>query len=138
MRPSPEEVAWAWFQQAAQDLDDATFNAGGGRHNIACFLAQQAAEKALKAFLYAQGHEQVRGHSVEALTRQAAGVDESLGSVMVRAAALDQYYIPTRYPNGLPAGSVPAHCYGPEDSARALDLGRTVIAAIQDRLQPTA
>ena len=136
MRPSPGEVASAWLQQARQDLDDATFNASGNRHNVACFLAQQAAEKALKAFLYAQGIEQVRGHSVEALSRQAAQFDDSLAPLTMQAAPLDQYYIPTRYPNGLPVGSIPAHCYDSNDSARALQLAGTVVEAVESRLRP--
>ncbi len=139
MRPSPGEVASAWLQQARQDLDDATFNASGKRHNVACFLAQQAAEKALKAFLYAQGIEQVRGHSVhsvEALSRQAAEFDDSLAPLTTQAAPLDQYYIPTRYPNGLPVGSIPAHCYVASDSTRARRLAGTVVEAVVSRLQP--
>ena len=136
MRPSPGEVASAWLQQAGQGLDDATFNASGNRHNVACFLAQQAAEKALKAFLYAQGIEQVRGHSVEALSQRAAQFDDSLAPLPMQAAPLDQYYIPTRYPNGLPVGSIPAHCYASSDSARALRLAGAVIEAVESRLRP--
>lgn len=136
MRPSPGEVASAWLQQARQDLDDATFNASGKRHNVACFLAQQAAEKALKAFLYAQGIEQVHGHSVEALSRQTVQFDASLAPLTTQAAPLDQYYIPTRYPNGLPVGSIPAHCYAASDSTRALRLAGTVIEAVGSRLRP--
>jgi len=35
------------------DLDDANFSLEGERFNLACFLSQQAAEKALKAYLIA-------------------------------------------------------------------------------------
>jgi HEPN domain-containing protein len=38
--------------QAIQDLDDAKFNHLGKRYNVACFLAQQSVEKALKAYLF--------------------------------------------------------------------------------------
>jgi len=41
-----------WLRQAEQDLDDARFLKEGGRHNLACFMGQQAAEKAIKAYLY--------------------------------------------------------------------------------------
>ena len=44
-----------WLAQARRDLDDARYAAAGERWNLACFLAQQAAEKALKAYLYACG-----------------------------------------------------------------------------------
>ena len=48
---------------------------------------------------------------------------ERLGS---EAAALDQYYIPTRYPNGLPGG-IPADAYTRTDGDRALALCGSVI-----------
>ena len=72
-----------------------------------------AAEKALKAVLYARGEELVIGHSVRQLSQRAAGpgADESadaadeagearFGRHVEKWAVLDSYYIPTRYPNG--------------------------------------
>ena len=41
-----------WLRQAEQDLEDAKYLKEGGRHNLACFMGQQAAEKAIKAYLY--------------------------------------------------------------------------------------
>ena len=53
-----------WFRQAQQDLGDARFLRDHGRHNLACFQGQQAAEKALKAYLYHKRVEDVWGHSL--------------------------------------------------------------------------
>ena len=53
-----------WLRQAEQDLDDARFLKEGGRHNMACFMGQQAAEKAIKAYLYHKRVEDVWGHSL--------------------------------------------------------------------------
>ena len=44
-----------WFQQAYYDLLAARWNIKGGFYDKAWFLAQQAAEKALKSFLYYEG-----------------------------------------------------------------------------------
>lgn len=44
-----------WLRQALYDRDAARLNRDHGFHEHACFLAQQSAEKALKAFLYARG-----------------------------------------------------------------------------------
>ena len=41
-----------WVSQAARDLDDAVYLRDGGRHNTACFMAHQAAVKALTGYLY--------------------------------------------------------------------------------------
>jgi HEPN domain-containing protein len=44
-----------WFKQAGYDLKAARWNIEGEFHDTACFLAQQAAEKALKSLLYYLG-----------------------------------------------------------------------------------
>jgi HEPN domain-containing protein len=64
-----------WLLQSKRDLDDARCSADGGRHNLVCFLSQQAAEKSLKAFLYSRGAESVRGHSAAELCTDASDFD---------------------------------------------------------------
>lgn len=49
-----KDEARRWFQQAAFDLR-ARWNVEGAFHDTACFLAQQAAEKALKSLLHYRG-----------------------------------------------------------------------------------
>ncbi|MGM0366680.1 MAG: HEPN domain-containing protein, partial [Actinomycetota bacterium] len=105
-----QKEAIRWLLQAEQDLDDAQFNLKGQRYNIACFLSQQSAEKMLKAYLFHKGEPQVWGHSVADLVDDAAGHDESLKSLFKIAGPLDMYYIPTRYPDGLPGG-IPAKAF---------------------------
>jgi len=51
MRPDPRAEGERWLSQSERDLDDARYLREGGRHNLACYQAQQAAEKALKAVL---------------------------------------------------------------------------------------
>ena len=50
-----------------------------------------------------------------------------------QVAPLDQYYIPTCYPNGLPGG-VPFEAYNIKDGQRALRLASRVLDAVQERL----
>jgi len=59
MKPDPKAEGLRWLRQAERDLDDAEYSLAGRRYNLACFLRQQTAEKALKAILYAKGAEQV-------------------------------------------------------------------------------
>jgi HEPN domain-containing protein len=54
MRNSPRAEGQRWLEQAQTDLRWARHLGTEGAHYLACFLAQQVAEKALKAFLYAQ------------------------------------------------------------------------------------
>jgi HEPN domain-containing protein len=87
----------------------------GNRYHLVCFLSQQSAEKALKAFLYARGEEMVWGHSVSELCKRAVSLDRDLERIRREAATLDKYYIPTRYPNGLPGG-IPAEAFEKRDA----------------------
>lgn len=96
--------AQKWLLQAEADLCWAERLAGETGYCLACFLCQQAAEKALKALLYASGEEIVFGHSVSELTERASRICESLRKNIQRWGFLDAFYIPTRYPNGLPSG----------------------------------
>ena len=47
--------ATRWWQQAVYDLQAMRWNIQGGFYSTACFLAQQAGEKALKSLLYSLG-----------------------------------------------------------------------------------
>jgi HEPN domain-containing protein len=46
-----------WLAQAERDLAQARESQGSGRHEWACFAAQQAAEKAVKALHLSLGQE---------------------------------------------------------------------------------
>lgn len=133
MRPDAIEEGARWFTQALHDLDDARYARAGNRHNLACFLCQQAAEKALKAYLYAQGQTLVIGHSAARLCRDAETHDPSFRGLRERAAPLDKYYIPTRYPNGLPGG-IPAEAFDANDADRAIELATGVIRFVEECL----
>ena len=72
-----------------------------------CFLSQQAAEKAMKGLLYHEGADTVSGHSVAALCQDVRTRYPELTDPCARWAALDQHYMPTRYPDALPGGHPP-------------------------------
>ena len=133
MRPDPTAEGLRWLSQAEHDLDDAEYSLAGRRYSLACFLCQQAGEKALKAFLYARGAEQVLGHSVADLATECATVDDDFRELKLKAAPLDHYYIPTRYPNSLPGG-IPAEAFDETDARRALELATQVISLVRGKL----
>ncbi len=121
-----ENEAGRWLQQANKDLDDARYTAQGRRFNITCFLAQQAADKALKDCLYHLGEELVLGHCCADLCKRCAVLDMRFHDIRASAAALDKHYFPTRYPNGLPGG-IPSEAFDEVDAERALTLSQRVI-----------
>ena len=126
MKLEPQTQGRRWLDQAEADRHGAQLLFDGESYHLACFIAQQIAEKALKAFLYAQGEEVVVGHSVEALSRWAAEYDSSFASLREAVSSLDGFYIPTRYPNGLP-DSIPAHVYTRTAAQEALRLADRVL-----------
>ncbi|WP_049757167.1 HEPN domain-containing protein [Ammonifex degensii] len=68
------------------------------------------------------------------LASLASKLERSFKEVRRQAAALDKYYIPTRYPNGLPGG-IPAEAFDEADGQRALELARLVIDFVSERLK---
>lgn len=93
-----------WLKQAENDLEFARLGLREGFFAQVCFLAQQSAEKAVKAVGYLLGERTVLGHSVAVLVDRYAERAPRLSDLRDDAGVLDQYYIPTRYPNGLPGG----------------------------------
>lgn len=136
MRKSPLEEGRRWLAQAEEDLKWADDLAERGGHHIACFLAQQVGEKALKAFLYAQGDEVVLGHSVERLSAEAASREPRFEESRSRWTILDGYYIPTRYPNSLPE-SIPAAVFTRNAAREAAALAREIVSLVRALLFPS-
>lgn len=134
MRADPREEGKRWLRQAQQDIDDAQYNQAGERYHLTCFLAQQAAEKALKGYLYAQGEEMVWGHSVADLARQCVEYDVRFEALIGVGGGLDRHYIPTRYPNGLPGG-IPAEAFDADDAEKALRQAQRVIRQAAEALE---
>ena len=123
-------IARTWFEQARADLGAAEDSAATGHHEWACFQAQQAGEKALKAFLYAQGRTSVVTHSVRRLVQEGTVADASLAALDDAARLLDQHYIPTRYPNGLDEETTPAAYYDRKDADRCLQSARSILELV--------
>mgnify|MGYP006277845011 FL=1 len=92
-----------WIGQAHRDMDAAVATARGGYFEWACFISQQAAEKAVKAALQKMGAE-AWGHSVTQLLKAVAQRSDVPGDVTAAATVLDRFYVPARYPNGYAAG----------------------------------
>ena len=119
-----------WVAQALHDLVTAELLVEHGRSPVACFLAQQAAEKALKGLLYHDGADIVLGHSVAAVCREVASRHPVLAPHCGAWSTLDQHYIPSRYPDALPGGT-PADVYTHEQAVQAVDLCTEVIDRIR-------
>lgn len=93
-----------WMDQAQGDLAHARNDLEHGFYDWACFSAQQAAEKAVKAVLHRLGGE-AWGHSVADLLEEVGKWHAVAEDLEDAALELDKAYIPARYPNAHPSGS---------------------------------
>ncbi len=109
------ENARNWFIQALYDFGASKSNFEDGYYAQACFWAQQAGEKSVKAILFAQGERIVIGHSIRELLLKVKDIQIS-EEIINAGTELDKFYIPPRYPNALPGG-YPSEFYD-ENSAR--------------------
>ncbi len=133
MKDSRSE-AERWLRQAENDLEFARLALRERFYAQACFVAQQSSEKALKAIAYGRGERVVLGHSlVELVDRLRADVAE-LVALRELAGVLDQYYVPTRYPNGLPGG-VPFEAFGPTQAGGAVEAAARFLVVARARVQ---
>ncbi len=119
------EEARRWFLQALRDIKAARDSLRAGNYEWACFQAQQAAEKAVKALLYALGVH-AWGHSIVELLDYAGKYVEVGEELFTYARELDRHYIPSRYPNAFESG-YPGMYYDEATASRALDAAQAIL-----------
>ncbi|GAB4464986.1 MAG: HEPN domain-containing protein [Burkholderiaceae bacterium] len=112
-----------WLRQAERDLEQAHDSRRAQRHEWACFAAQQAAEKAVKALHLHLGQD-AWGHVIAQLLRELPGAVPA--GLIDKARVLDNFYVATRYANGHPAGA-PFEHYGPIQSELAIRYAGEII-----------
>lgn len=112
-----------WFAQAERDLEQAESSQREGRHEWACFAAQQAADKAVKALHLARGQE-AWGHVIARLLQELP--DPPPPDLIDKAKVLDAFHIATRYANGHPEGP-PFEHYGAIQSHDAITYAGEII-----------
>ena len=119
-----------WFRQAVDDLKFAKDSLKLGHYNQTCFICQQAAEKALKALAFQGGAEFVKTHSVKKLAKSLNinGEIEKAGGV------LDQFYISSRYPDGLPDGA-PYEAFSLEQAKAAIEMADLIINTVSNDIK---
>lgn len=93
----------------------------------ACFHAQQAAEKYLKALLTWQQIEFPKTHAIEQLLDLVKRADAETASSLTAASVLTPYGVDIRYPGDQPEPNV-------EETRVALDLARKVRDSVVTRL----
>jgi HEPN domain-containing protein len=119
-----------WFDQSVRNLEQAQSSRAEGRHEWACFAAQQAAEMAVKALHLWHGQE-AWGHVVARLLQDLPG--PAPAELVEKSKVLDNFYVPTRYPHGHPEGA-PFHHYGRYQSEEAIRHAGEIIQFVRSRM----
>jgi len=95
-----DEIVREWLVKAQNDLSSAELllTADKPIRDTGCFHCQQAAEKALKAFLSYQGIEFEKSHSLVYLVDLCIGLDRDFQVLQSDARDLTIYAVGIRYP----------------------------------------
>ena len=131
-----KEESLRWLTQAQDEFADADELRRRGRFYLALFHFQQAAEKALKAYLYltVKSKEEVfTTHSLEDILQKAWAADRDFKEVK-KAKKLDEYAIRSRYPDSLP-GRIPSRYFDdPREAEEAMHLARGVVELVERKI----
>ena len=119
-----------WKRQAENDLQWARHSFEGGFYAQTCFIAQQAAEKMMKAYCFFRGIDVIRTHSLFQIVRSL----KEDGELEKNARELDLYYISGRYPDAFPAGA-PFELITKEQAERALKASREIFRILGGRMR---
>jgi HEPN domain-containing protein len=101
MADLPASEARAWMVKAWRDIESARRAAGGEPpfYDVGVYHCQQAAEKAVKAFLIQHGRAFEKTHDIEVLVDLAGEYDSGFSALADAADALTPYATRFRYPN---------------------------------------
>ena len=128
MKPDPRTAADIWLRQAAHDLAAGERDFQAEDYSETCYHAEQVGQKALKAFLYFRGARLVQDHSVLTLAKSCGAKDPAFRACEEDGRILDQYYVPTRYPDALAFPAVPCESYTRGQARQALDVAGRILA----------
>jgi HEPN domain-containing protein len=121
-----------WLETAKEDLDAAEALSDKEKYSHSCFFAQQSGEKALKALWIFLG-EDPWGHSIQKLMSELPDpeMQRRLAELLEVSAVLDRYYIPTRYPNGLP-DLTPGKVYFQKDASTCIGAAHRLLERVKE------
>lgn len=113
-----------WFSMAEDDLNFAKVGLREKFYSQVCFLSQQAIEKAFKGYLVYLGKRHPKTHKLIDLYRLCNA--NFLEPFKNKIKLIDEFYIPTRYPDGIPGG-LSNRLSNEADAKEALDIAEKVV-----------
>ncbi|MBI4449300.1 HEPN domain-containing protein [Candidatus Woesearchaeota archaeon] len=117
-----------WMDQAKVDLKSAAHASKAKDYYVASFLAQQSAEKALKAVLIEKGMGLVKIHNLVVLAKQTGMPD----TILEKCDILSAVYTETRYPDI--SGKIPSKKFTQSMAKADMSIAKEIIKWCQDRI----
>ena len=122
----------AWFAMAEDDLNFARVGLREKFFSQVCFLSQQAIEKVLKGYLVHLGKTYPKTHKLIDLYRLCGA--KFLEPFKNKIKLIDEFYIPTRYPDGIPGG-LPNRASNETDASEALKTADDIMQACLSHIE---
>lgn len=119
-----------WLGQAEEDIRWAEYNLSGGFYSQVCFIAQQIAEKGLKAYLLSQNKVVKKTHKLLILLERCQQDSPQFKKFVKSCALLDNYYTQTRYPTLGPKGE-----YSRKEAEKGLNRAEKILNFIKKKLR---
>lgn len=122
-----------WLDKATEDLAVARLVLTEKHTAHACSLSQQSIEKSLKAYLITKARTYPRIHNLAELLDLCEQIDPAFSQFMDDCIRVDEYYIPTRYPSGIPG--MAAHGMPSESAANtAITTAKNILQFVTQQL----
>jgi HEPN domain-containing protein len=122
-----------WLAKAAEDLTVARLVLTEEHYSHVCFLSQQCLEKTLKAFLLEKASNYPRTHRLVDLLGACTEIEATFANFLPDCTVIDQYYIPTRYPDAVPGG-LPGGLPGKSEAEEAVSIAEKIVDFVVLRL----
>lgn len=126
-----------WLFFADSDLKLAEISYKEHIYHLACFHGQQAVEKMFKAVLAYHGTSIPKLHSLGELYEQTITFLPECREYKEQIKEMDQYYIPTRYPDALP-GSLAEGLPNEDDAQRVIEVANIMREVLREKFPPVA
>ncbi|MFC1566373.1 HEPN domain-containing protein [bacterium] len=91
-----------WLLKASDDLQFAKLGLENSFYSQVCFLSQQCVEKSIKALIISEEKLYPKTHKIVDLFNQSKHAKNLLKNFKNKIKILDEFYIPTRYPDSIP------------------------------------
>jgi len=122
-----------WLEKASEDLTVARLVLKEGHTAHTCFLSQQCIEKSLKAYLLFQANDYPRTHKLVDLLNSCATLDTAFSQFLSECTVVDQYYVPTRYPDGIP-GSTASGLPSETEAKEAMQTAEKILQFVMQKV----